>query len=110
MRVAADLEPIEIERGAEVFDLQRGGLGLGAAEEFHHLRADQAGEQAEDGEHHQELNQGEAARFVGVLSVGFEHASSLRELSPPFNALKIYNPDTLDDKLYSEEFQQRIAR
>jgi hypothetical protein len=65
--VATDVELEDFERLVQVGDLDARRLGLGAAQAVHHGRADQAGQQRDDGDDHQHLDQGEAraARAIG---------------------------------------------
>ena len=60
-RIVLHVEPVEIEGVADGLDLDAGGVDLGAAEIFEHLRRHQRHQHAENGEHHQQLDQGEAA-------------------------------------------------
>ena len=60
-RAGDDHHPILVEVG----DLDLGGAGFGAAQLVHHRRPDQAGQQRDDGDHHQHLDQGEATRGAG---------------------------------------------
>ena len=61
-RVATDIELEEVGRLLELTNLHARGLDLGAAELIEHLGADQAGQQGQDDQHHQQFDEGEAAR------------------------------------------------
>src|SRR4051794_12423509 len=59
-RVAAGVEAVEVERRLQVGDLELGRVQLGAAQVADDPRAGERREQAQDHEHHEELDQGEA--------------------------------------------------
>src|SRR5581483_10758638 len=61
-RIAADVEIIQIERAREALDLNLGRLGLRLAEIVQHARADEAHDQADDGDHDQNFHEREAGR------------------------------------------------
>src|SRR5262249_5623621 len=57
-RIAAHVDAVEIERFADILDFKSGGFSLGAVEMLEHLRRGDHGEQADDGQHHHELDEG----------------------------------------------------
>ena len=84
-QVAADVQAIEIEGRAQALDLDLRGVGLGPAEVLQDLRHGDEGQQAQDGEHHQKLDQGEArgaatAGHLGVCVHGHGHRRSLQPI------------------------------
>ena len=82
-RVVPDLQAVQVQGGREVMNLEGGSLRLGSAEELHHLRPDQASEQAMfylkgifKGEVHpfekkpeKKLNPLQQVTYIGLLNV-----------------------------------------
>src|SRR4051794_1459570 len=59
VRIAPEIEIIEIERAGKTLDLDLGGLRLGLAEIVEDARSDQRHDQADDGDHHEDFDQRE---------------------------------------------------
>src|SRR5215831_8495419 len=85
-RIAAGVQEEQVECRAEVLDLQPGGLDPRVAEIGEHARPNEAEDQADDGQHHQHLDQGIAGARHGPAATGMQ---SDCKISPSHNASSV---------------------
>jgi hypothetical protein len=79
IRIAADLQVIEVEQRGNVLHLSLGGVGFGATEVLQHLRRGKRGEQAKNDQHHQKFDQGKPG---GVPPASMSHSSQQTHGTP----------------------------